>query len=69
MISDEDLPQRSGKASKPAVVGEDLSGFSETDLAARITELEAEIERTKTILAERTNIRSAADALFKPIGS
>ncbi|MEP0453451.1 MAG: DUF1192 domain-containing protein [Roseibium sp.] len=46
-------------------MGEDLSRASEDELRERITVLEAEITRTRGVLSERSNIRSAADALFK----
>ncbi|MBS8260980.1 DUF1192 domain-containing protein [Roseibium polysiphoniae] len=62
---DEKYQARPSRAARPVVVGEDLSRTSEDELRERITLLEAEITRTRGVLSERGNIRSAADALFK----
>ncbi|HEY4124339.1 MAG TPA: DUF1192 domain-containing protein [Rhizomicrobium sp.] len=47
------------------VLGQDLSHFSEHELAVRITALEAEIARSHEAIVQRRNTKSAADAFFK----
>lgn len=48
-----------------ASVGENLETLSVAELEARITLLEAEIERTRAELAKKRAHESAAAALFK----
>lgn len=60
---DEDGPAKSEKIQ--IIVGEDLSDLSEEDLAERIIQLKAEIDRVELTLSERSKVRNAADALFK----
>lgn len=51
---------------KPAIViGEDLSALSVFELEGRIATLEAEIARSRALIAERANTKNAADAVFK----
>jgi uncharacterized small protein (DUF1192 family) len=59
---DELLPRR-----KPAefALGQDLSAFSEFELATRIELLESEIARAREAIAHRKATRSAADSFFK----
>lgn len=47
-----------------ALAKQDLDPLSRDELQARIAELEAEIERTRSHLAKAGNVMSAADALF-----
>jgi uncharacterized small protein (DUF1192 family) len=48
-----------------ALVRQDLDPLSNDDLTARITALEAEIERTRARLARAESHRSTAEALFR----
>ena len=59
---DELLPRK-----KPTefAAGQDLSAFSEFELAARIELLESEIMRHKDAIAHRKVTRNAADSFFK----
>ncbi|MFT3996613.1 MAG: DUF1192 domain-containing protein [Asticcacaulis sp.] len=52
-----------------ALVHEDLSVYSVTDLKERIATLDGEISRTRSILDSKQSGRSAADALFSFKGS
>jgi len=61
-LFDDDAPKKS--QGTQIIVGQDLSTFSEADLAERIAELEQEIIRTKETLAARSNIRNEAESLF-----
>ena len=46
-------------------LGQDLSAFSEHELAARISKLEAEIARCREAIKARQATRNAADSFFK----
>ena len=53
---------------KPApetVIGQDISTLSVTELERRISELEAEIARSKEALKARAATKNAAEAVFK----
>ena len=43
----------------------DLSSWSVEDLEAYIAAMEAEIRRTRAVIADKKGVASAADALFK----
>lgn len=64
MVSEPDelLPK---KPASEIVIGQDLSAMSEFELAARITVLEAEIERCREAITSRKATKAAADAFFK----
>ncbi len=47
------------------VLGQDLSHFSEHELAERIAALEAEIVRAREAITARKHTKSAADAFFR----
>ena len=47
------------------VIGEDLAAHSVDELAVRIATLEAEIARTKAVLAQKQTSRTAASSFFK----
>lgn len=47
------------------VVGEDVSRLSVVELEARIALLKDEIERLGRAVADKSSVRSAADAIFK----
>lgn len=52
---------------KPAAgTGRDLRALGVAELESYIAELRAEIARVEVALAERRDVRSAAEALFKP---
>lgn len=55
------------RAVKPPVhqIGQDLSSLSVEELKERIALLEGEIVRLRDALAAKTDVRSAADALFR----
>ena len=61
---DEDEP----RPKPPTGLGRDLRLLSSADLEAFIRELEAEIGRVRAELAKRHDVRSAAEALFRPRG-
>lgn len=46
-------------------LGQDLSAFSEHELAARISRLESEIARCREAIKARQATRNAADSFFK----
>lgn len=46
-------------------LGQDLSLLSAGDLEERIAQLQAEIERLRAARAQRTDTKSAAEALFR----
>ncbi|MCC6927125.1 DUF1192 family protein [Novosphingobium sp.] len=62
---DEDLPRPKGDAAA-ALAKESLDSYSQDELAERIAQLEAEIERVKAHANKAAAHRLAADALFKP---
>jgi uncharacterized small protein (DUF1192 family) len=64
MDGDDLLPKRSDD---PLVllVRQDLDPFSVEELQARVTALEAEIDRTQSKIQFSVNHKSTADALFK----
>jgi len=74
-MSDEDAYSPAfGSGARPdtplsALLREDLSGYSVTELTERITLLEGEIVRTRTLRDSKQSGRSAADALFSFKGS
>jgi uncharacterized small protein (DUF1192 family) len=52
---------------KPAAgTGRDLRALGVVELETYIAELRAEIVRVEAALAQRRDVRSAAEALFKP---
>ncbi len=62
---DEDLPRPKGDAADH-LSKESLERYSQDELAERIGQLEAEIERVKAHRDKVAAHRMAADALFKP---
>ncbi len=50
---------------KQIIVGDDLSDLSLDELAARIVELEAEIERVKKDMVNKKSKQAAANAIFQ----
>jgi uncharacterized small protein (DUF1192 family) len=64
-------PDDLGPRIKPAefALGQDLSTFSEHELAARIAAMETEIARCRDAMKARQATRNAADAFFKPQSS
>jgi uncharacterized small protein (DUF1192 family) len=46
-------------------LGQDLSAFSEHELAARISRLESEIARCREAIKARQATKNAADSFFK----
>ena len=68
-MNDDDLPLSlrnlsQGSAALSGLAREDLDPYSADDLTARITALEAEIQRAKDALDKKKNRLSAAEALF-----
>jgi uncharacterized small protein (DUF1192 family) len=47
-------------------LGQDLSAFSEHELAARIAAMEVEIARCREAITSRQATKNAASAFFKP---
>lgn len=62
-MEDDDRPRIKGDAAT-RLAGEDLSPYSQDELAERIELLEAEIERVKSHRDKASAHRAAADALF-----
>ncbi|HMR31726.1 MAG TPA: DUF1192 domain-containing protein [Geminicoccaceae bacterium] len=60
MEDDEPRPQ------PPTGPGRELRTMSVVELEAYVAELRAEIGRVEAVLAQRRDVRSAAEALFKP---
>ena len=60
---EEETPRKM-TAGNPIIVGEDLSRFSEQELAERVEALKQEILRTEEILSQKSKVRDAADAFF-----
>ena len=67
-MEDGDLPRPKGDAASK-LASEDLAPYSQDELAARITLLEAEIARVQAHSDKAAKHRAAADALFKSSGS
>ena len=63
----DDLPRPKGDAASK-LAQEDLSPYSQDELAERIALLQAEIERVEAHSAKAEAHRSAADAFFKKPG-
>jgi uncharacterized small protein (DUF1192 family) len=59
---DELLPR---KQASETVIGQDISTLSVTELERRISELQAEIARSKEALKARAATKNAAEAVFK----
>ena len=64
-MTDDDLPRPKPESCASQLAREDLDRLSVEELHARITLLKAEIARTERRLAASTDVRSAADALFR----
>ena len=62
-IDPEELLPR--KPAPETVIGQDISTLSVTELERRISELEAEISRSKEALKARAATKNAAEAVFK----
>jgi uncharacterized small protein (DUF1192 family) len=62
-LFDDDIPKKPEQSR--ITVGEDLSRLSEDELRDRIEALNAEINRTRATLEQRSTIRSDADAFFQ----
>lgn len=62
---DEDLPRPKGDAAS-LLAKEALDPYSQEELAERIAQLEAEIERVKAHRDKASAHRLAAEALFRP---
>lgn len=62
-MDDEFLPKKKDDP-LTALARQDLDPFSRDELDARITALQAEIERTRARLSAAGSVRSSADALF-----
>jgi uncharacterized small protein (DUF1192 family) len=62
-IDPEELSPRKNTAE--IELGQDLSAFSEHELAARISRLESEIARCREAIKARQATRNAADSFFK----
>ncbi|SHM43575.1 DUF1192 domain-containing protein [Roseibium suaedae] len=60
---EEETPRKKSGGSA-VTVGEDLSRFSEEELAERIETLKQEILRTEETLSQKSKIRDAANAFF-----
>jgi len=60
-----DMDDVVSQKSKQLIVGDDLSDLSLDELAARIVELEAEIERVKKDMVNKKLKQAAADAVFQ----
>jgi len=67
-MEEPDLPRSKGDAAEK-LSGEDLSPYSQDELAERVVLLEAEIARVKAHSEKASAHRAAADAFFKPAGS
>ena len=67
-MEDETLPRRKGDAASK-LAGEDLSPYSQDELAERVALLKAEIERVEAHSDKAAKHRAAADALFSGSGS
>ncbi|HAQ36328.1 MAG: hypothetical protein CMF74_05455 [Maricaulis sp.] len=63
MFSDGDLPLRSTRTT--ITPGEDISGFSVSDLEERKALLQAEIERADAMIHTKTAGRQAAESVFR----
>lgn len=64
-MEDDDLP-RMRKDAAGQLAGESLDTYSQDELMARISLLEAEIARVKKHYAKSADHRKVADALFSP---
>ncbi|MGH6889387.1 MAG: DUF1192 domain-containing protein [Rhizomicrobium sp.] len=53
------------KKAPDIVLGEELSMMSEHELVARITAIEAEIDRCRAAIAARQSTRDAANSVFR----
>lgn len=64
MAEEPDEPRIGRGAQLTALLREDLDPYSVSDLEERIDALEGEIARARASIAKKSNVRSAADALF-----
>jgi uncharacterized small protein (DUF1192 family) len=64
-MDDDDLPRVRGDAAS-LLAKESLDTYSQDELTARISQLEAEIARIRAHYAKVADHRQAADALFRP---
>ncbi|MBD8893696.1 DUF1192 domain-containing protein [Roseibium litorale] len=60
---EEETPRKM-TAGNPVTAGEDLSRFSEQELAERVETLKQEILRTEEVLSQKSKVRDAANAFF-----